>query len=204
MNTSHNQHHHHGRDQHHEHNQEHHHHQHNKPGQHDHNPPGLPNLPFRGFWKLSNVISTGLLAASWIYPLHFWKQIAETVPMQYSLTGAINWVGSKKLIFLLPLGATIAYLRPLVQKISPERELFPLSSSQNNPRKMEYVAKTLRSLLGVITQAAVLAGSILFVKGPTVSQVTRASWIRTGLAVAGVLVALSYGEASYLLNFEGC
>jgi len=169
-------------------------------GEHNHNPPGLPNFPFRGFFKLSSVISTGLLAANWIYPLNNFKQLAENIPMQYSFSGAINWIGNKYLIFLLPLGATITYLKYLFRKISPERELFPLSTNQNNPRKIEYVALTLRSLLGVITQAAVLAGSYLLVRGPKVSQATRATWIRTGLAVGGVLIALTYLEASYLLN----
>ena len=158
------------------------------------------NLPSKPFFRVSDALTGGLLAVNWIYPLYHLRNLSETIPMQYSITGAINWSASKHLIFLLPISATIAYVSYLYRKAKPEQLLFPLKAPQGKPEKVSVLATTLKKALGVFTQAAVLAGSVLLVKGPLVSQATRGKWIQAGLVSSGFTLVLLYSGIHYLLN----
>jgi len=160
----------------------------------------LSKFPFKSFFKASDFLVGGLLAANWIYPAYHLKRLAENIPMQYSLTGAINWSGSKYLIFLLPVAATFSVLSNYFWPKNDERTLYPLKVPANKPEKVNTLATYLKKMLGVITQASVLAGAVLLVKGPTASQGTRAKWINTGLVVGLVAILGTYLETHYLLH----
>ncbi len=158
------------------------------------------NLPSKPFFRVSDALTGGLLAVNWIYPLYHLRNLSETLPMQYSITGAINWSASKHLIFLLPISATIAYVSYLYKKVKPEKQLFPLKTPKNKPEKVSMLATALKKALGVFSQAAVLAGSVLLVKGPLMSQATRGKWIQSGLVTSGLTLLLLYSGVHYLLN----
>jgi len=152
------------------------------------------------FFKVSDVITGGLLAVNWIYPLCHLKNLSANIPMQYSLTGAINWSGSKYLMFVLPISATISYFCYLYKKMTPEQQLFPLKVPQNKPEKVSMLAKALTKALGIFTQATILAGSALLVKGPLASQVTRGKWIKAGFVSSGLAILFLYSGINFLLN----
>ena len=157
-------------------------------------------FPVKPFFKVSDVLAGGLLAANWIYPLYHLGNLSETIPMQFSLTGAINWSASKYLILVLPVSATIAYFSYLYRKVEPKEALFPLKVPENKPEKASVLATTLKKVISIFSQASVLAGSVLLVKGPLVSQATRGKWIQTGMVSSALTIVFLYSGIHYLLN----
>jgi len=164
---------------------------------------GLPEFPFGIFHKVSDIITGGILAVNWIYPLLHIKKIAQTIPISYSLQGAVNWSGKKYLIFLVPLGATVTYLHYLYQMLHPDRALFPIRAPENvNPGKIATLAKTLTKIVSFYTQLFLLATSALLVKGPGLDKEIRAKWIKRGILANIILTVLTYGGIRYLLNHK--
>jgi len=164
---------------------------------------GLPDFPFGVFYKISDIITGGVLAANWIYPLFYIKKIAERIPLNYSLKGAVNWSGNKYLIFLVPVGATITYLHYLYQMLHPDRALFPIRAPENaNPGKISALAKTLTKVVSFYTQVFFLAASALLVKGPGLEKSLRASLIKKGILANIILTVVTYGGARYLLRHK--
>ena len=160
----------------------------------------LPKFPFQTFFKVSDFIAGGLLVTNWIYPLYNFNKLPETLPMQYSLTGAINWSGNKRLIFLLPIGAIISYISYHFWRKSDEKILFPLKAPQNKPQKVKTLATTLSKVLEIFGQACLLAGSVLLIKGPTLAQGDRAKCIQGGLALGIISLLSAYLGINHLLH----
>lgn len=149
---------------------------------------------------VSGILTAGLVAANWIYPLYHIGKLPETLPLSYSLSGAINWSGNKYLLLSLPIGATIAYLRDYFFPRSTAQALFPLRVPQANPVKISRLANTLNRALGIITQVSVLAGAVLLVKGLEAAPKTRQSWILSGVITGVLAIVFSYAGVHHSLN----
>jgi len=161
---------------------------------------GLPNFPFAAFHRVSDIVTTGLLAANWIYPVSHFKDLPNSIPISYSLKGAINRLGNKYLIILLPVGASILYFHYLYRIMHPDAALFPIKAPPINPGKISILAKTLTKLLSFISQGCILAGSYLLVKGIGLNQDQRASLVQTFILSGIVGTSISYMGIYYLLN----
>ena len=158
----------------------------------------LSRFPFQTYCKATDFLTGGLLALNWALPLYSLRNLPEMIPMQYSLTGAINWSANKYLILVLPLSATINYLATYYRKKKPEKTLFPIEAPAGNPHKTEKLASILERAIGVLVQDALLAGSVLLIKGFTLDKASRATAVRIGLAVTAAAFATPYLAVRYL------
>ena len=155
-------------------------------------------FPFQKYCKVTDFLTGGLLALNWALPLYSLHNLPEKIPMQYSLTGAVSLYGSKYLMLMLPLSATINYFAAFYRTKEPQRMLYPVEAPVGNPHKTEKLGSILNRAVGVLTQTALLAGCVLLIKGFTLDKTSRAYSVRIGLIASFAAFATPYLVIRYL------
>lgn len=165
------------------------------------------NTTKNNFWaslsghSVSDYLLAGLLAVNWAYPFYHISKLPSTIPMQYSWKGAVNWSGSKYLMFLLPIGASLAYYQRVYRPLEAKKVLFPLKVPEGaDTKKVSTVVNVFRKIRGAVAQTAILAASVLLVKGINESASTRATWIRGGILGWVLATLFAYSGAQIALK----
>jgi len=167
----------------------------------------VTNSTKTNFWSslsyhsVSDFLAAGLLAANWAYPLYHLASLPSTIPLHYNFKGAVNWSGSKYFMLLFPLAAILVYYKTVHRPVNEKHVLFPLKAPEGtDPEKVSTIAKILNKVRGAINQTALLAVSVILVKGITASASTRATWVRGKAVFWGLSMLFAFAGAQIALR----